>query len=421
MGRATTELVAGRGARVVVVDRAVEGAAAVADSIGGIALAGDVGDSGFCDSVVADTIERFGRLDGLVNAAGIIVRASGVETSDEAWHRIMNVNVSGTFFLCRAALRVMVPAKRGAIVNFGSIWGDLGSSGVAAYCASKGAVHNLTRALAMDHAGDGVRINAVCPGEVRTPMLQSERSEPVTQDMLDRIASTVPMGRLAEPIEIARVVAFLLSDDASYMTGTMVSVDAGYGARSMHYRRLGRSGAKVSCLALGTDNILNPTPEDESIRMILAALDAGITLIDTSNSYAAGESERVIGRALNESGRRDEAFIATKAFFPAGTGPNDRGGSRVHLMRACEDSLRRLGTDHIDLYQLHRPDFDTPIEETLSALTDLVRAGKVRYIGSSTAPAWRITQGVLTAEMRGLEGFVTEQPPYNLLDRRIEN
>lgn len=189
----------------------------------------------------------------------------------------------------------------------------------------------------------------------------------------------------------------------------------------MQYRRLGRSGATVSVLALGTDNILNPTPEDESIRMILAALDGGINLIDTSNSYAAGEAERVIGRALHETGRRAEAFIATKAFFPTGSGPNDRGTSRLHLMRACEDSLRRLGTDYIDLYQLHRPDFDVPMEETLSALTDLVRQGKVRYIGSSTSPAWRIMEALLTAELKGFERFVSEQPPYNLLDRRIEN
>jgi 1-deoxyxylulose-5-phosphate synthase len=189
----------------------------------------------------------------------------------------------------------------------------------------------------------------------------------------------------------------------------------------MQYRRLGRSGAQVSSIALGTDNIMNPTPEDESIRMIHAALDGGINLIDTSNSYAAGESERVIGRALRESGRRNEAFIATKVHYPTGPGPNDRGNSRIHIMRACEASLKRLDTDCIDLYQLHRPDFSVPMEETLSALTDLVRQGKVRYIGSSTSPAWRITEALLLAELKGLESFVTEQPPYNLLDRRIEN
>lgn len=189
----------------------------------------------------------------------------------------------------------------------------------------------------------------------------------------------------------------------------------------MEYRNLGRTGVKVAPLALGTDNILNPTPEDESVRMILRALDAGINLIDTSNSYKQGESERVIGKTLKESGRRDEAFIATKVHYPTGPGPNDRGNSRLHLIRACEDSLKRLQTDHIDLYQLHRPAFDMPIDETLSALTDLVRAGKVRYIGSSTAPAWKVMEGILTSELKGYVRFVSEQPPYNLLDRRIEN
>jgi 1-deoxyxylulose-5-phosphate synthase len=189
----------------------------------------------------------------------------------------------------------------------------------------------------------------------------------------------------------------------------------------VEHRRLGRTGALVAPLALGTDNILNPTPEDESSRMIISALDAGINLIDTSNSYGAGEAERVIGRVLAESGRRDEAVIATKVHYPTGPGPNDRGNSRMHIMRACEQSLRRLQTDRIDLYQLHRPDFDVPIDETLGALTDLVHQGKVCYIGSSTAPAWKVLEGVLLAELKGLVPFVTEQPPYNLLDRRVEN
>jgi aryl-alcohol dehydrogenase-like predicted oxidoreductase len=189
----------------------------------------------------------------------------------------------------------------------------------------------------------------------------------------------------------------------------------------VEHRRLGRTGALVAPLALGTDNILNPTPEDESSRMIIRALDAGINLIDTSNSYGAGEAERVIGRVLAESGRRDEAVIATKVHYPTGPGPNDRGNSRLHIVRACEQSLRRLQTDRIDLYQLHRPDFDVPAEETLGALTDLVRQGKVCYIGSSTAPAWKVLEALLMAELKGLASFVTEQPPYNLLDRRVEN
>jgi aryl-alcohol dehydrogenase-like predicted oxidoreductase len=186
-------------------------------------------------------------------------------------------------------------------------------------------------------------------------------------------------------------------------------------------RTLGRSGLKVSPLCLGTDNFANPTPEDECVRMIDAALEAGINFIDTADVYVGGECERIIGRALAKNKRRQEVVLGTKVFYPTGAGPNDRGGSRRHILQACEDSLSRLQTDHVDLYQIHRPDFDCPIEETLEAMTDLVRQGKVLYIGSSTAPAWRVMEAVLTSEMRGLARFVSEQPPYNLLDRRIEN
>ena len=194
-------------------------------------MVGDVSQSGFCDAVIAQALTRFGRVDAVVNAAGIIVRASATETSDEDWARIMGVNVSGVFFMARAAARAMVTQGSGSIVNFGSIWGDVGAAGAAAYCASKGAVHNLTRAMALEHAQHGVRVNAVCPGEVNTPMLSSERTEPVTAALLERLAQSVPMGRLAEPEEIARVVLFLSSDLASYMTGSLVTVDAGYTAR----------------------------------------------------------------------------------------------------------------------------------------------------------------------------------------------
>ncbi len=231
MGAATARRLAAGGAHVLIVDRNGALATSVASEIEGTAVVGDIADSGFCNAAVATAVGRHGRLDVVVNAAGVIVRASGENTSDEQWARIMGVNVSGTFFMCRAAIPVMKSQGHGAIVNFGSIWGDLGSAGVAAYCASKGAVHNLTRALAMDHATDGIRVNAVCPGEVNTPMLQSERAEAVTEQLLAKIAATVPMGRLADPDEIARVVCFLASDAASYMTGAMVSVDAGYGAR----------------------------------------------------------------------------------------------------------------------------------------------------------------------------------------------
>jgi aryl-alcohol dehydrogenase-like predicted oxidoreductase len=147
----------------------------------------------------------------------------------------------------------------------------------------------------------------------------------------------------------------------------------------------------------------------------------GINLLDTSNNYAQGESERIVGRAIARLGGRHNIVVATKAHFPVGPGPNDSGNSRLHLMQACEDSLERLGTDYIDLYQLHRASFDIPVDETLGALTDLVRQGKVRYIGCSTFPAWKVMEALMASELKNYARFISEQPPYNLLDRRIEN
>ncbi len=189
----------------------------------------------------------------------------------------------------------------------------------------------------------------------------------------------------------------------------------------MNYRNLGRTGVKISPLVLGTDNFANPTPKEECFAILDAAVGAGINLIDTSNSYAKGEAERVIGEWGLASGKRNQVLIATKVFYPTDAGVNDRGLSRHHILRACEDSLRRLQTDHIDLYQTHRPDIEVPLDETLRALDDLVRQGKVRYIGSSTTPAWHVLEGLLTSELKGYVKFVSEQSPYNLLDRRIEN
>lgn len=232
MGAASVRAFATQGAQVVVIDRNAEGAQAVAETVGGLALAGDVSQSSFCDDAAAAVVQRYGRLDVLVNAAGIIKRTDVIHTSDEAWRQIFGVNVDGIFFMCRAVLPHMVARRSGVIVNFGSIWGDIGAAGVAAYCATKGAVHNLTRAMALDHARDGIRILAVCPGEVDTPMLASERSAPPTRAFLDDLADrTIPVGRLAQPEEIARVVVFLASDAASYMTGSLVAVDGGYTAR----------------------------------------------------------------------------------------------------------------------------------------------------------------------------------------------
>ncbi|WP_103516470.1 aldo/keto reductase [Streptomyces sp. SM10] len=188
----------------------------------------------------------------------------------------------------------------------------------------------------------------------------------------------------------------------------------------MKYRTLGRTGIKVSpyCLGAMMFGAMGNPDHDESARIIHKALDEGINFVDTADAYSRGESEEIVGKALK--GRRDQVVLATKAHLPMGDDPNMRGNSRRWLVRALEDSLRRLGTDHVDLFQVHRPDPDTDVEETLSALTDLVRAGKVRHVGASTFPASDIVEAQWVSERRGLERFRTEQPPYSILDRGIE-
>ena len=187
----------------------------------------------------------------------------------------------------------------------------------------------------------------------------------------------------------------------------------------MDYRLLGRTGVRVSPLCLGTMNFGGVTNEADSIAIIHAALDAGINFVDTANTYNSGQSEIVVGKALRD--RRDKVVLATKVHFKVGDGPNDEGNSRLHILKACDDSLRRLQTDYIDLYQIHRPSLEIPVDETLGALTDLVRVGKVRYIGCSTHPAWLVMEALAVSERLHLARYVSEQPPYNLLDRRIEN
>ncbi|MCW2993254.1 MAG: yhdN6 [Conexibacter sp.] len=187
----------------------------------------------------------------------------------------------------------------------------------------------------------------------------------------------------------------------------------------MHYRTLGGTGIKVSPYALGTlmfATSISDQSHDDSIRVIHKALDAGINLVDTADGY--GDSEEIVGKALK--GRRDSVVLATKFTRPMGEDPNRQGASRRWITTAVEDSLRRLQTDHIDIYQLHRLDPSTDIEETLSALSDLIRGGKVRAIGSSTTPASDIVDAQWVAERRGLERFRTEQPPYSILNRGIE-
>lgn len=189
----------------------------------------------------------------------------------------------------------------------------------------------------------------------------------------------------------------------------------------MEYRSLGRTGVKVSPLCLGAMNFGGPTDEVTSFAIINKAIDMGINFIDTANVYNNGKSEIIVGKALAENGKRDQIVLATKVHGRMGEGVNDEGNSRYHIIKACEDSLRRLQTDHIDLYQLHRPDLFLPQDETLRAFDDLVRSGKVRYIGSSTHPAWMVMESIAISERLGISRYISEQPPYNFLDRRIEN
>lgn len=201
----------------------------------------------------------------------------------------------------------------------------------------------------------------------------------------------------------------------------------------MEYRNLGRTGLQVSCIAFGTDNFLDPTPEDESTRMLERSLDAGVNLLDTGDVYAGGEAEKMIGRALAANGRRHEVLISTKVdhgmsvpgqsldeHAPVAK-PNMHGLSRHNIIRACEHSLRSLQTDYIDIYWAHRHEPEIALDETLGALDDLIRSGKVRYAGFSTHPAWVVVDALRVSRERGFHHLVAEQSPYNLLDRRIEN
>lgn len=188
----------------------------------------------------------------------------------------------------------------------------------------------------------------------------------------------------------------------------------------MLYRTLGRTGVQVSTLALGAMNFgaIGRTTQDEATALVGAALEAGINVIDTADMYGRGESEEMVGKAI--AGRRDDIVLATKAGMPMGDDPNHRGGSRRWLVTALDNSLRRLGVDHVDLYQIHRWDPATSDEETLSALTDLQRAGKIRHFGSSTFPAYRLVQAQWAAREHRLGRYVTEQPSYSILQRGIE-
>ncbi len=186
----------------------------------------------------------------------------------------------------------------------------------------------------------------------------------------------------------------------------------------MEYRQLGHSGVRVSLIGMGTNQFGRKVEQADVNNIIDAALDLGVNFIDTADVYTGGDSEKSLGRALK--GKWDKFVVATKVYFPVGDGPNDRGASRYHIMNGVEASLHRLQSDHIDLYQLHRWDETTPIAESLRALDDLVRSGKVRYIGASAYAAWQLAEANLLAELRGWSSFVTVQSHYHMLEREVE-
>lgn len=189
----------------------------------------------------------------------------------------------------------------------------------------------------------------------------------------------------------------------------------------MDYRPLGRTGVRVSELCLGCWMFGGRAPAEESRAIIERAIDVGINFLDTANVYSRGRSEEIVGEALRRNGKRGRVVLATKVHGTMDDeDPNARGNHRRHIIEQCEASLRRLGTDFIDLYQIHRPQSDVPIDETLRALDDLVRAGKVRYIGTSNFAAWQLMESLWVSREIGLNRFVVEQPPYNILERRIE-
>lgn len=189
----------------------------------------------------------------------------------------------------------------------------------------------------------------------------------------------------------------------------------------MDYRNFGRTGVRVSPLCLGCMMFGGRATEEESFKIVDLAIEAGINFLDTANVYGRGRSEEITGKALARNSKRDRVFLATKVHGGmADDDPNMAGNHRRHILQQCESSLKRLQTDWIDLYQIHRPLSDTPIDETLRALDDLVRSGKVRYLGTSTFAAWQVVESLWVSKELGLNRFVCEQPPYNLLDRRIE-
>jgi len=238
IGAACAKLFAERGAEVMLAGRDAARGTAIVEQIaqaGGVAdfRAGDVREVDYCEAVVRATCDRFGGLDVLINSAGIWHAATTLETTDAQWHETMDVNVTGLFFVSRAALRVMVEQRSGNIIHIASDWGLFGGREAAAYCASKGAVVLLTKAMALDHAADGIRINVLCPADTDTPMMEEDyRLRGIPYDEGKRLSSeSNPMGRMASALDVAEAACFLASDAAGFITGVSLPIDGGETAR----------------------------------------------------------------------------------------------------------------------------------------------------------------------------------------------
>ena len=230
IGAATAAAFVREGARVCITGRDPERTESVARELGAVDFGlGDICDPDYCREYVRETAQREGRLDVLVNNAGTIVREDAADTTDDQWRNTMGVNVNAVFYMSREALRVMRAQKSGSIVNLSSTCGLVGSRGLTAYCASKGAVSLMTQAMALDCASDGIRVNAVCPGATDTPMLFSAHKTRPTRVQMDELqCRTVPMQRMARPEEVVAAILFLASSDAGYITGALLPVDGGY-------------------------------------------------------------------------------------------------------------------------------------------------------------------------------------------------
>jgi NAD(P)-dependent dehydrogenase (short-subunit alcohol dehydrogenase family) len=233
IGRAIAEEFARQGARLVLTGRSAEALDRVTGELGAevVTVPLDLLAPGAAERLVEAAVARWGRLDVLVNNAGLSIPGTALECTDEDWDRTFALNVTALFRLSRAAVRVMRERRGGAIVNIASDWALVGASRALAYAASKGAVAQITRSMALDHARDGVRVNAVCPGDTNTDMLRSEYAEAPYEEVLSRLGEAIPLGRVGRPEEVARVAAFLASDAASFITGALLPVDGGNSAQ----------------------------------------------------------------------------------------------------------------------------------------------------------------------------------------------